>query len=330
MTQHLPTTRRTILSGALASGALVPLASVGMALSPGAARAGAQPVLSRTVTVEGIEIFYREAGPADAPVILLLHGFPSSSHMFRNLIPELATTYRVIAPDYPGFGNSAAPGLAEFPYTFAAMADIIDAFTQAVDAREFVIYMQDYGGPVGFRLAVNHPERVRGIVVQNTVANVEGWNPDVVAQFGPFWQARNAETERPIRALLTPETTQFQYTQGSTRAERLSPDAWIHDQARLDRPGNDVLQLELLWNYQDNVAQYPVWQAYLAKAQPPMLIVWGENDPFFTQAGPEYFKAQVPAAEVHLYDAGHFALETHLDEIAQAMLAFLDGLPQAG
>lgn len=331
MTNHIPTTRRNLLSAAFASGVLVPalLATGGIALSSGAAQAGAVPVLAKTVKVEGLDIFYREAGPADAPVILLLHGFPSSSHMFRNLIPELAKTYRVIAPDYPGFGNSAAPALAEFPYTFAAMADIVDAFTVAVGAADYVIYMQDFGGPVGFRLAVKHPERVRGIIIQNAVANVEGWNPDVVAQFGPFWQGRNAETETPIRAFLKPETTQFQYTHGAARAERLSPDAWVYDQAKLDRPGNDVLQLEMLWNYQDNVAQYPVWQTYLATNQPPMLIVWGKNDPFFTQAGVDYFKARVPAAQVHLFDAGHFALETHLDEIAEATLVFVDGLTKA-
>lgn len=287
------------------------------------AQNAAVPVRSKTIAVQGIEIFYREAGPADAPVVLLLHGFPSSSHMFRDLMPRLAASYRVIAPDYPGFGASAAPGLAQFPYTFAAVAALIGDFTEAVGANDYTIYMQDYGGPVGFRLAAAHPERVRGIVIQNAVANVDGWNPDVVKQFAPFWQNRTAETEAPLRAFLKAETTKFQYTHGATRAERLSPDAWIHDQAGLDRPGNDVLQLQLLWNYQDNVAQYPRWQAYLTTRQPPLLIVWGKNDPFFTMAGVEYFKAQVSRAEVHLFDAGHFALETHVDEIAAAMLPFL-------
>lgn len=331
MNCHNFSTRRNFLSAILASGVIVPalLASGGIALSSAAVFAASDPVLAKSVQVKGLEIFYREAGPADAPVILLLHGFPSSSHMFRNLIPELAGTYRVIAPDYPGFGNSSAPALAEFPYTFAAMADIVDAFTVAVGATDYVIYMQDFGGPVGFRLAVKHPDQVRGIVIQNTVANVEGWNPDVVAQFGPFWTSRNAETEVPIRAFLKPETTQFQYTHGASRTERLLPDSWIYDQAKLDRPGNDILQLEMLWNYQDNVAQYPAWQAYLTDNQPPMLIVWGKNDPFFTQAGVDYFKAQVPAAQVHLFDAGHFALETHLDEIAEATISFMDSLPKA-
>lgn len=284
------------------------------------------PVTYRTVEIDGLDIFYREAGPADAPVILLLHGFPSSSHMFRDLIPLLAGQYRVIAPDYPGFGHSAAPGLDAFPYTFAAMTDVIEAFTVAVGAKDYVIYMQDFGGPVGFRLAVRHPERVRGIIVQNAVINVEGWNPDVVAQFAPFWQNRTAETEAPLRAFLSAATTKFQYTYGSTRPERLSPDAWTHDQAGLDRPGNDALQLQMLWNYQDNVAQYPAFKDYLAAHRPRMLVVSGTSDPFFTQKGVDFLVAEVPGTEVDLMDAGHFALETHASEIAARSLAFLGTL----
>ncbi|MFA6964533.1 MULTISPECIES: alpha/beta fold hydrolase [Bosea] len=285
-------------------------------------------VLSKTVKVNGLDIAYREAGPKDGPVVLLLHGFPSSSHMFRNLIPQLASTYRVIAPDYPGFGDSSAPSLREFPYTFAALADIVDGFTDAVGAKSYVVFMQDYGGPIGFRLAIKHPDKVKALIIQNAVANVEGWNPDVVKQFAPFWQKRNSETEAPVRAMLKPETTKFQYVHGSTRAERLSPDAWTHDQANLDRPGNAELQVEMLFNYQDNVAQYPAWQEYLKQKQPKTLIVWGKNDPFFRLEGVEFFMAQLPKAEVHLYDAGHFALETHLDEIASASLDFLNRLPK--
>ncbi len=177
---------------------------------PAAPGPTAAAVRYRTVKARGLDIFYREAGPKDAPVVLLLHGFPSSSHMFRDLIPQLAGDYRVLAPDYPGFGSSEAPGLEHFPYTFAALADVIEAFTEAAGATRYVIYMQDYGGPVGFRLALKHPERVRGIIVQNAVANVEGWNPEAVKAFAPFWQGRNAETEQPIRGLLTAETTRFQ------------------------------------------------------------------------------------------------------------------------
>ena len=324
MTSALPLSRRHLMASALIAAAAAGISP----LLPTSAQAATAPVLAKTIKVNGLDIFYREAGPADAPVVLLLHGFPSSSHMFRNLIPLLAGKYRVLAPDYPGFGNSAAPSLSEFSYTFAAMADVVDSFAQAAGAKTYTLYMQDYGGPVGFRLASKHPERVRGLIIQNAVANVEGWNPDVVKQFAPFWQYRNAETEKPIRAFLKSETTQFQYTQGVTRKERISPDAWIYDQARLDRPGNDVLQMQMLFNYSDNVAQYPKWQAYLKAHQPPLLIAWGKNDPFFVMAGVDYFKAQAPKAEVHLYDAGHFALETHGDEIAEVALAFLARLPK--
>ena len=317
--------RRGLLAAPLVVGATtLPVLS---ATQTPATTAAPVRVAIKTITVGGLDIAYREAGPRDAPVVLLLHGFPSSSHMFRDLIPLLATQYRVLAPDYPGFGSSAAPSLAEFPYTFAAIADVVDGFTQAVGAGSYVVYMQDYGGPVGFRLAVKHPERVRGFVIQNAVANVEGWNPDVVKQFASFWQNRTAATEAPLRAFLKAETTKFQYTHGATRAKRLNPDAWIHDQAGLDRPGNDLLQLQMLWTYQDNVAQYPVWQDYLKTRKPPILIAWGTNDPFFVQAGVDYFKSLVPGTEAHHFDAGHFALETHVDEIASVMLAFLGRLP---
>jgi pimeloyl-ACP methyl ester carboxylesterase len=281
---------------------------------------------SKTVTVDGLDIAYREAGPQDAPVVLLLHGFPSSSHMFRDLIPQLATRYRVIAPDYPGFGASSAPAVEAFAYTFAGLADLLDRFAVAVGATSYVLFMQDYGGPIGFRLAVLHPERVRGLVIQNAVASVDGWNPDVVAQIAPYWADRTPQTEVAVRALLKPETTRFQYTHGATRLDRLSPDAWIHDQAGLDRPGNDAVQLELLYDYRDNVAQYQAWKTYLETHRTPMLITWGRNDPFFTEKGVDYFKGLLPDAEVRLYDAGHFALETHVDEIAAETLAFLDTL----
>lgn len=294
----------------------------GVAALPAAAAEG--QTLSRTVTVDGLDIFYREAGPKDGPVVLLLHGFPSSSHMFRDLIPKLATQYRVIAPDYPGFGYSAAPALGgAFPYTFAALADLIGDFTQAVGAKDYVLFVQDYGGPVGFRLALAHPERLRGLIVQNAVANVDGWNKDVVAQLAPFWQARTTETEKPIRNLLTPEMTKFQYTYGASRPELLSPDAWTVDQAGLDRPGNVDIQLQYFHDYQTNVAAYPAWGEFLKATQPPTLIVWGKNDPYFTMQGVDYLKTLVPGAEVHLYDAGHFALETYGDEIADVTLDFL-------
>ncbi len=289
----------------------------------------AEPTTYRHAQVQGLDIFYREAGPQSAPTVLLLHGFPSSSHMFRDLIPVLAQRYHVIAPDYPGFGYSSTPGVDQFQYTFANLASVIDAFTTQLGLQSYVIYMQDYGGPIGMRLALKHPEKVRGFVVQNAVVNVEGWHQEVVASFLPAWRNRTPETEKPLRAAFNAEATRFQYTHGESRADRVNPDSWTFDQALLDRPGNDRIQVELLYQYQDNVAQYPMWQEYLKAAQPPTLVVWGDNDPFFTTAGRDFFKTLLPGAEVHAYDAGHFALETHLPEISAAMLAFLDRLKPA-
>lgn len=303
------------LAAGLAMAAAVPFGAIAKA---------AEPVTYKSVKIHDLDIFYREAGPRDAPTVMLLHGFPSSSHMFRDLIPMLATKYHVIAPDYPGFGHSSAPSPQAFSYTFSNIADVVDEFTAAVGAQDYFIYMQDYGGPVGLRLAVKHPERVRGLIVQNAVANVEGWNAESVKAFSPFWQNRNAETEKPARGLLAAETTQFQYTHGEPRADRLSGDSWLFDQALLDRPGNDLIQLELLYQYQDNVGNYPKWQAYLSQKKPPILVVWGDNDPFFTIAGRDLFKTLAPKTEVHHFEAGHFALETHGPEIASAMLGFLD------
>lgn len=275
------------------------------------------------IPFDGLDIFYRAAGPADAPTILLLHGFPSSSHMYRDLIPLLANDYRVIAPDYPGFGQSSAPDAASYDYDFATLAQTMTGFVDALGLTDFTLYMQDYGGPVGMRMALAEPDRVTGVIFQNATIHAQGWNPDIVGQFAPFWQDRSPETEAPLRAFLAPQTTEWQYRQGSSRADRLSPDAWTHDQAGLDRPGNTEIQLEYLWNYQDNVASYDAWQAYLAEAQPRTLIVWGENDPFFTPAGVEALQTLLPRAETHLYDAGHFALETHAPEIAAEILDFM-------
>lgn len=285
--------------------------------------AAAEQVQYNSIKVNGLDIFYREAGPKSAPTVLLLHGFPSSSHMFRELIPILAEKYHVIAPDYPGFGFSSTPTPDKFQYTFAHLADVTDDFTKQLGLGSYVIYMQDYGGPVGLRLALKNPDKVRGFIVQNAVTNVEGWNPDVVASFAPAWKNRTPETEKALRAAFSADATKFQYTHSGARTQNVSPDTWTFDQALLDRPGNDKIQIELLYQYQDNVAQYPAWQEYLKKAQPPMLVVWGNNDPFFTSAGRDYFKSLVPSAEVHDYDAGHFALETHLPEISSAILSFL-------
>lgn len=283
-------------------------------------------VLSKTVNINGVDVFYREAGPVNAPTVLLLHGFPSSSHMFRNLIPELAVRYHVIAPDYPGFGHTVAP--ENFSYTFAKVTDLIEDFTQKIGAKRYSLFVQDYGGPIGIRLAIKHPERLQALVIQNAVASVDGWNPEAVKAFSPFWAKRNAETEKPVRSLLTAETTRFQYEHGSTRPQNLSPDAWTVDQAGLDRPGNDAIQINYLFDYQTNVAAYPAWGEFLKKQQPPTLIVWGKNDPYFTMKGVDYFQSILPNAKVHTYDAGHFALETFGEEIAAETLRFLDTLPR--
>lgn len=277
------------------------------------------PVSYRSADVGGLSIAYREAGPPDAPVMLLLHGFPASSHMFRDLIPEIAGSYHVIAPDYPGFGQSSAPAAEHYDYDFATLAETMNAFTEALGLEDYTLYMQDYGGPVGMRLAVSHPDRIAGLVFQNATVHAEGWSSEVVAQLSPYWSERTPETEAPVRAFLAPETTRWQYEQGSTRRDRLSPDAWVVDQAGLDRPGNDAIQLEYLWNYRDNVAAYPAWQAYLASAEPRTLIVWGTNDPFFTMDAVTGLQKLLPNAETRLLDAGHFALETHAPEIGAAI-----------
>jgi len=276
----------------------------------------------RTVTVDGLRVFYREAGDPKAPSVLLLHGFPTSSHMFRDLIPDLAQRYRVIAPDLPGFGYSDAPSRSDFTYSFEAIADVIDAFTTAVGLERFAIYVFDYGAPIGFRLATRHPEKITAVISQNGNAYLEGlsdgWNP-----IQAYWRDPSAENRAALRGFLKPETTQWQYTHGEPDLERLSPDAWTLASAFLARPGNDEIQLDLFGDYQSNVALYPAFQAYLRKHRPPLLAVWGKNDPFFLPAGAEAFKRDVPNAEVRLIDAGHFALEAHAPEIAALIADFL-------
>lgn len=301
----------------------LPFAALALAgLATSASVAGAtEAVTYHRQLVDGLSIFYREAGAPDAPVMLLLHGFPSSSHMYRDLIPILSKRFHVIAPDCPGFGQSDAPDAAGYAYDFQTLAQTMQTFTEDLGLTEYTLYMQDYGGPVGMRLAVAHPERISGLIFQNATIHVEGWSQDVVAQFAPFWAERTPQTEAPLRQFLHPQTTRWQYEQGSTDLQRLSPDAWTHDQAGLDRDGNDAIQLDYLWSYQDNVAAYPDWQDYLASARPETLIVWGQNDPFFTLEAVKRLQNLLPDAATHLYDAGHFALETHADQIGAAILA---------
>jgi pimeloyl-ACP methyl ester carboxylesterase len=276
------------------------------------------------VSVKGLEVFYREAGVKNAPVIVLLHGFPSSSHMFRDLIPKLADRYRVIAPDYIGFGYSARPMTKQFQYTFDNLAAVVEELLfVTLNLKKFTIYVQDYGAPVGFRIASKNPETIEAIIVQNGNAYIEGVSP-AFEPIKAFWADRNPETEKPVRPLLTAETTKFQYTHGVKDAPKISPDSYTFDQFFLDRPGNDAVQLELFYNYKTNVALYPEWQAYFRKHQPPMLLVWGANDPFFTVEGAKAYQKDLPKAELHLLDTGHFALEEESSTIANHIRRFLE------
>ena len=276
----------------------------------------------RHATVEGNKIFYREAGPQTAPTILLLHGFPTSSHMFRNLIPALTDRYHVVAPDLPGFGFSDAPDRKQFRYTFENLAKVIDAFTQTIGLERYAIYVFDYGAPVGLRLALAHPERITAIISQNGNAYEEGlsqgWNP-----IQKYWKEPTAENRAALRAFLAPEATKWQYLHGVEDATLVAPEAYELDSALLARPGNDEIQLDLFLDYAGNVALYPKFQEYFRTERPPTLAVWGKSDPFFLPAGAEAFKRDIPSAEVRFYDTGHFALETHAEEIASAIQDFL-------
>jgi pimeloyl-ACP methyl ester carboxylesterase len=271
-------------------------------------------------TVRGLKLFYREAGSNASPTIVLLHGFPSSSHMFRDLIPQLAARFHVIAPDYVGFGYSDSPDVSKFDYTFDNLAAHVEELLFGVlGLKKFSIYVQDYGAPVGYRIASRHPDAIEGIVVQNGNAYVEG----IGAAFDPmkpFWANRNPETELPVRDLLKKETTIFQYTHGVKDVSRISPDSYTMDQLFLDRPGNDDTQLNLLHNYQSNLALYDGWHEFFRNKQPKTLIVWGKNDPFFTVEGAQAYLRDIPKAELHLLDTGHFALEDSHEFIAQQIL----------
>jgi pimeloyl-ACP methyl ester carboxylesterase len=277
----------------------------------------------RRRVVDGVGIFYREAGDPSKPTVVLLHGFPSSSHMFRDLIPRLAGRYHVIAPDYPGFGYSDQPMTTHFEYTFDSIADLMDKFLHTVGVARYSIYMQDYGAPVGMRLFVNHPERIQAIITQNGNAYTEGLGGFWADTMEPYWKDRNPITEKKVRGLLTLESTKYQYSVGVKDPEALSPDSYTFDQMTLDRLGNAEIQLALVYDYQNNVARYPQWHETLRKVKPPVLAVWGKNDPFFIPAGAEAFKRDVPDAEIHFVDTGHFALEEHAEPIAEHIVRFL-------
>jgi pimeloyl-ACP methyl ester carboxylesterase len=278
------------------------------------------------VDVDGLNVFYRESGPVDAPALLLLHGFPTSSHMFRELIPALSDRFRLVAPDLPGFGQTEMPPRDKFAYTFENIARVIARFVDVVGLGRFAIYVFDYGAPTGFRLAVAHPDRVSAIISQNGNAYEEGlsdgWKP-----MRNYWQEPSQANRDALRPFLSPETTLWQYTQGVRDVSLVSPDGYSLDNFYLSRPDAAEVQLDLLRDYKTNVALYPVFQAYFRSRKPPLLAIWGKNDPFFLPPGAEAFKRDIPNAEVHFVDSGHFAIATHCDEIAKAIREFLTKLP---
>jgi pimeloyl-ACP methyl ester carboxylesterase len=275
-----------------------------------------------TITVNNINIFYREAGNRKNPTILLLHGFPSSSHMFRNLINELMDDYHIIAPDYPGFGNSDQPGIDEFEYTFDHLASLINQFVEELNLEKYSVYVHDYGAPIGFRLATKHPERIQAIITQNGNAYEEGllstWDP-----VRKYWENPTEENKVPLKGLLTAEFTKYQYINGTRNPNKISPDTWKLDQTVLDCPGNEEIQLALFYDYRNNLKQYPDWQEFLRTYQPPTLVVWGKNDMFFGPKGALAFQKDVKDCDVHLLNTGHFPLEEELETSAYLIRQFL-------
>jgi pimeloyl-ACP methyl ester carboxylesterase len=282
------------------------------------------PITYRSTDVNGLKVFYRESGPSDAPKLLLLHGYPSASHMFRNLIPQLADRFHVIAPDLLGFGQSDMPSRDRFTYTFQALTDVLEGFADAMSLDRYALYVFDYGAPAGFRLALRRPERITAIVTQNGNAYEEGlsdgWNP-----IRAYWKEPTQANRDAIRTMLQPETTVWQYTHGVPDPSLVSPDGYTVDNHYLARPGADEIQLDLFLDYASNIDLYPRFQDYFRTRQPPLLAIWGRNDPFFLPAGAQAFKRDIPRAEVRLLDTGHFALETHAEEIATAIREFLPG-----
>ncbi len=280
--------------------------------------------MHRSVEIDGLEIFFRESGPSDAPTILLLHGFPTSSHMFRNLIPRLSDRFHLVAPDYPGYGASSMPSLDEFEYSFDNLARVIEKFIDKLRLTSYSLYLMDYGAPVGYRVAASRPERVQSLIVQNGNAYDEGlldfWNP-----IKAFWKEKTAENAQVLRdTLLTIEATKWQYTTGVRNVETIAPDNWFNDQFLLDRPGNKDIQIELFYSYGTNPPLYPEWQAYLRQHQPPTLIAWGKNDYIFPAEGAEPYKRDLDNVDFHLLDTGHFALEEDGEVIANLMRNFLE------
>jgi pimeloyl-ACP methyl ester carboxylesterase len=306
-------------------GALVGVGSAGQGgqVPKGAFEASESQIHYRTAEIDGLEIFYREAGPTDGPTVLLLHGFPTSSHMFRNLIPVLADRYHVIAPDYPGFGNSSMPSVEEFEYTFDNLATVVEGLVEQLGVESYSLYLMDYGAPVGFRLATRNPERVEALMIQNGNAYEEGlrefWEP-----IKAYWAEPSEANRDALRGLLTIDATKWQYTHGVRDVSAISPDNWHIDQQLLDRPGNNEIQLDLFYDYRTNVPLYPQWQQYLRDYQPPVLITWGKNDPIFPAEGAFPYRRDVETIEFHLLDSGHFPLEEDGAEIGALIHSFLD------
>lgn len=302
---------------------IVPASILMLSLFSLGANATSSQTQYKTIDVDEVEIFYREAGPKDAPVIVLLHGFPTSSHMYRNLIPDLAKNYRVIAPDYPGFGNSSMPSLDEFEYSFDNLATITDKFLEKVGAEKYTLYVMDYGAPIGFRIAAKHPERVQGLIVQNGNAYEEGlrefWQP-----IKAFWKDKTPANAKVLKdSLLTIGATKWQYTNGTRNEAMISPDNWIVDQTKLDRLGNKEIQLELFYSYGTNPPLYPEWQAYFRAHQPPTLLVWGKGDVIFPEEGAHPYKRDLKNIDFHILDTGHFALEEDGEVISKLILNFM-------
>ncbi len=276
----------------------------------------------RSVAVDGVTVFYREAGPAEAIAILLLHGFPSSSRMFDTLIPLLADRYHLVAPDYPGFGQSDAPSPDSFTYTFDRLAEVMNGFAEALKLRRYVMFLQDYGGPIGLRLAMAHPERMQALLIQNAVAHEEGLGPLWEARKA-FWRDRATHEAQVVSAFTSLEGARQRHVGTSPHPERYNPDTWTDEFAALSRPGQSRIQADLFYDYRTNVASYSKWQAFLREHRPPVLVVWGRYDPSFAVAGATAYRRDLPDAEVHILDAGHFALDEKLDEIALLIRAFL-------
>jgi pimeloyl-ACP methyl ester carboxylesterase len=326
------TLKNTLLFAALPAAAIITLAAfaTGKGSSPATASnsitiesaTNLPSVFHRSVEIEGQTIFYREAGSKDSPTLLLLHGFPTSSHMFRNLIPALADSYHVVAPDYPGYGQSSMPSVDKFDYSFEHMTEIVDQLTVELGLDRYSLYLMDYGAPVGFRLATRHPERVDALIIQNGNAYDEGLK-DFWIPLKAYWNEQTTENADALKGLLTLDATKWQYTHGTRDAETISPDNWTIDQSLLDRPGNTEIQLAMFLDYGSNPPLYPEWQQYLRDNQPPTLIVWGKNDVIFPADGAHPYKRDLTNLEFHLLDTGHFALEEDGNEIARKIRDFL-------